>query len=423
MKPASSAFSHPQSSSRRRVSIRSSSAIIGKPSSSGETLQQRGLQAVEEEDYSSLQNALHYSQNIPESERGGSATSSSDVPAASKDSDTSPTDLSVECEIALDDGPQLPLAIAPSLELPSASAQLIELDDRSESGPRSFPSSTATANTTDFRFNTHLVASTATASSNSNTKRNAELAGRSSFDGIVELSPIVALAASAAGGVSGVPIMPSTKAEMVKSSIAQHYSNIHKVAARTRTAQASQGGRSDDLQNAAGDKSGWVDKVKRNIVGFFEGGDSDGSSSDEDVAGGQHAEAHAPPVIELDIDTLQKIIVAVKATLPPIVQNHKKNPLMPFSDVLLLTFKGSALVDWLLDRSKAGTFAVQGRAQAVAVGEAMCSSGLIRNIEKGSLSAIFKDADLLYRRVFPANSPCVVALRFRVCVTVEQVRL
>ena len=360
---------------------------------------------MEEEDYSSLQNALHNSQNVPESQRGGSATSSSDVPAASKDSDTSPTDLSVECEIALDGGPQLPLAIAPPLELPYASAQLIELDDRSESGPRSFPSSTATA------------------SSNSNTKRNAELAGRSSFDGIVELSPIVAVAASAAGGVSGVPIMPSTKAEMVKSSIAQHYSNIHKVAARTRTAQASQGGRSDDQQNAAGDKSGWVDKVKRNIVGFFEGGDSDGSSSDEDVAGGQHAEAHAPPVIELDMDMLQKIIVAVKATLPPIVQNHKKNPLMPFSDVLLLTFKGSALVDWLLDRSKAGTFAVQGRAQAVAVGEAMCSSGLIRNIEKGSLSAIFKDADLLYRRVFPAYSPCVVALRFRVCVIVEQVRL
>jgi hypothetical protein len=403
MKQASSAFSHPQSSSRRRVSIRSSSAIIGKPSSSGETLQLRGLQAVEEEDYSSLQNVLHNSQNIPTSEEGGTATASSDVAAASENFVTSLTDLSAECGIELKGGPQLPLALAPSLELPSASAQLREVDDRSESGPHSFPSITTSV------------------PSNSNTKRNAELAGRSTFDGIVELSPIVAVATSAAAGASGMPIIPSTKAEMVKTSIAQHYETIHKVVARTRTAQASQGGRSDDQQNAAGDKSGWVDKVKRNIVGFFEGGDSDGSSSDEDLAGGQHAEAQSPPVIELD--TLQKIIVAVKATLPPIVQSHKKNPLMPFSDVLSLTFKGSALVDWLLDRSKAGTFAVPGRAQAVAVGEAMCSSGLIRSIEKGSLSTIFKDADLLYRRVFPAHSPCVAALRFRVLVIVEQVRL
>ena len=134
--------------------------------------------------------------------------------------------------------------------------------------------------------------------------------------------------------------------------------------------------------------------MKKNIVGFFEGGDSDMSSSDEEHA--YDAVTHA----ELELPMLQGIIEAVKAASPPLVCEHKKTSrfaLGSSAHVLPLTFKGSALVDWLMDSSKAGKFAVQSRARAVAVCEAMGANHLMRNFEKDSSSTAFKDADLLYR--------------------------
>ena len=52
--------------------------------------------------------------------------------------------------------------------------------------------------------------------------------------------------------------------------------------------------------------------MKKNIVGFFEGGDSDMSSSDEEHA--YDAVTHA----ELELPMLQGIIEAVKAASPPV---------------------------------------------------------------------------------------------------------
>ena len=154
----------------------------------------------------------------------------------------------------------------------------------------------------------------------------------------------------------------------------------------------------------AGDKSGWVDKMKKNIVGFFEGGDSDVSSSDEEH-GGHAAAADAEaarevPVSEVDVKLLPSIIAAIKAAQPPLVRTNMKksffNMLSSFASYPH-SFKGSEFADWLVDASKAGELAVPSRARAVAIGEAMCSRNLMRGIEKGAAGAAFKDADLLFR--------------------------
>ena len=367
MKPASSAFSQP--GSRRRVSIRSASTIIGKPSSLGETSQKRELQAVEEEDFSTVQNSFDSPQSFADDgeEAAAAATGTSRTSRASAPL----SDSSAESRGAqFDSSPATP-RVAALDSAASASEQSGEAGDVS--------SNLRTATVVQPSSSSAVTASTIS---------HGDATARSPFDSRADVSAVATVAASAAGG-----LMTVTKAESAKREIGQYYSNIHERLRRTAQPVA-EGARTA----AAG--HGWVDKVKRNIVGFFEGGDSDASSSDEEAA----RQAPQPRVqpSEMSREWLQSIVVAVKAARPPIVFDHKKNSMFALSsDVLQLTFKGGALVDWLLDHSKAGDFAVQERAQAVAIGEAMCSNGLIRNFEKGATSMIFKDAELLYRFRFP----------------------
>jgi hypothetical protein len=372
MKPANSAFSHPAPRSGRRVSIRSTSVIIGRASSSsGDSAQKRDLQAVEEED-ASIQNFHDSPQgSIADSGAEAAAASSGDSPASFEHSAALPHGFGAENQTA-------PFSSSPgcvaSLDTPAASSTMAV----------PIPLS---------RRHTHSGSVSAIP--------EAENPESVPLNGHIELSPVTAAATTGADNAGGRPSLTAANVESTKRNIEQFFSTgIH---ARMRRA----GNRAENPaaeaavrgeQRTATPAHGWVDKVKRNIVGFFEGGDSDPSSSDDETAN-VPAEVHALPS-DLNEEYLLSVIAAVKAADPAIVHDHKKNSLFALSsDVLQLTFRGSALVDWLIDRSKAGKFAVQGRAQAVVLGEAMCSCDLIRNVEKGPAGTIFKDADVLFRRV------------------------
>jgi hypothetical protein len=170
----------------------------------------------------------------------------------------------------------------------------------------------------------------------------------------------------------------------------------------------------------AGDKSGWVDKMKKNFVGFFEGGDSDASTSEEEQeqeqGQGQEQEqerssaaaaAHDAPPSEVDAKLLPSIIAAIKAAQPPLVRTNTRRAFFG-TETHPHSFKGCEFVDWLLDPSKAGELTVPSRARAVAIGEAMCSKNLMRGSERG---ADFKDADVLYRCGAAAGASSRIARR------------
>ncbi len=165
----------------------------------------------------------------------------------------------------------------------------------------------------------------------------------------------------------------------------------------------------DAASAAAGDKSGWVDKMKKNIVGFFEGGDSDASSSEEEHGGAAAAADDVPPS-EVDANILPSIIAAIKAAQPPLVRTNSKKTWIG-TETHPHSLKGGEFVDWLLDHSKAGGLAVPTRARAVAIGEAMCSRNLMRGSEKGAAGAAFKDGDSLYRCAAAAEALSRIACR------------
>jgi hypothetical protein len=161
------------------------------------------------------------------------------------------------------------------------------------------------------------------------------------------------------------------------------------------------------------DGLGWMDKMKKNIVGLFEGGDSDASSSDDEVVEQPAADDEvveqpaAAPAAKLqqqgagmNFERLVNIIEAFKAAEPQLICDHKKNSrfaMGPSSEVLPLTFKGSDFVEWLVDRGRAGEFSTLSRATAVGIGEEMSLRKLLRNVDKDALSTVFKDGDSLYR--------------------------
>jgi hypothetical protein len=164
----------------------------------------------------------------------------------------------------------------------------------------------------------------------------------------------------------------------------------------------------------AGDKSGWVDKMKKNFVGFFEGGDSDASTSDEEHEHERSSAAAAAddaPPSEVDAKLLPNIIAAIKAAQPPLVRTNTRRAFFG-TETHPHSFKGCEFVDWLLDASKAGKLTVPSRARAVAIGEAMCSRNLMRGSEKG---ADFKDADVLYRCDAAAGASSRIAYRLSRC--------
>ena len=166
-------------------------------------------------------------------------------------------------------------------------------------------------------------------------------------------------------------------------------------------------------QQSVGDKSGWVDKMKKNIVGFFEGGESDASSSDDEH--GHHGHSPAAVVlhtaVELDKPRMNQIVTAFKSAVPPLVREHKKKSILGSlslgsdkSDACPMTFKGQDFVDWLLDSAKAGTYVVRSRGEAVKIGEAMTTWNLVRKFESDAANTAFKDSDELYRCMYAAGA-------------------
>jgi hypothetical protein len=390
MKHSSSAFSQPQPSIRRLVSIRRGSSIILKNPPSGEHAQKRepdSLLVVEEEDAS-----IHQAFDSPQNAAGAGAAAATDGP-------TPTTDSSAE-DGSVHDG-RSRTQRSPSLPDNSVGAGEHCGEDSSDASKLR-----------------RVTFSPPSASSNSHdTGLHSAPFDRSPFDVRAEASSPAAPAVTVGGSASSAAISSQmAKILEAKSAIEQQYvggksqayvpgsrrtlKSAVQLAVQDSVAPASQ--RSQHLQHAEVDKSGWLDKMKKNVVGFFEGGDSDISSSDE-----EHPQ-HNIELAEVDVQMLQTIIEAVKAADPPLVHEHKKASrfaLGSSSHVLPLTFRGSALVDWLLDPAKAGKFAVQSRSRAVAICQAMGSNGLIRNFDKDAASSSFKDADLLYR-LMPGRLTC-----------------
>jgi hypothetical protein len=410
MKHASSAFSQPQPSARRLVSIRRGSSVILKNSSSGEALQKReqdALLVVEEED-SSMQNSFDSPQSasLVAAEVCNQCSSAADSPASASDSGAQ------EETAPKSSGRKL---CSPSLPDTSAGAAAQSGEDASDSSkprkvtfsPPPSPSSRREAAVLTAPFD------------------------RSPFDSHSEPLHTPAPAAAVAGSASSA-LLSSQMAKILemKSAIEQQYAGGKPQAyvpgsrrtskftpqdhVQGRTAPtAAASGRRQQLQQSETDKSGWLDKMKKNVVGFFEGGDSDISSSDD-----EHPQQDTEGA-EIDKQLLQNIIAAVKTADPPLVCEHKKTSrfaLGSSAHVLPLTFRGSELVDWLIDPAKAGKFVMNSRARAVAICQAMGSNNLIRNFEKDGTNTSFKDADLLYR------SPAAL-LTYRHCAVIVELTL
>jgi hypothetical protein len=423
MKPANSAFTQPNA--RRHVSIRRGSTIITQSSSSvGEHEKKREpipeIVEVEEEAASPRVSGSEHSE-LGNSDVAGDAQADALRETASFTGPTSESGLlptsspgrgTRDADVASSHHLPLPVSIDSSVFFKQQHSEPVEGSSRHRAVTCITPSKSGSGDSGD--GGAHVVPF-----------------DRSPFDGQApsvsgtahsSSAPLATAAAAASSSDSAVGTLSAQNPKVLalKSSFAQKYTGdraqpyvpgsrrtnaLKSVSEEITGNAAAEAARESHRQQSAGDKSGWVDKMKKNIVGFFEGGDSDASSSEDEH--GQHghdyhaaAAAAVPAAVELDKQRLIEIRTAIKDANPPLVRDNRDNKKKLFgigtTDVQPLTFRGQEFVDWLLDVTKAGEYVVRSRGEAVKVGEAMISKHLVRNFDS-SISAAFKDSDDLYR--------------------------